>query len=151
MVSTPGTEASSAAAAPQRVALVIHQPDCAAFDETMSTEETVGDLLERVRQRLGVVPGARIRLICAGAVLQESSLIGKAVRARPDVGIYHVHCAISAPPPPQPPPPQLADAYEGDMLLPGHQPMLDPGEVVSLSARRGQADFVWGFLSLIHI
>ena len=135
------------------ITLVIHQPAESPFDEQMSTDCTVADLVDRVRRRLQAEEGTRIRLICAGAVLQESMSIDKAVRFRHDVSVYHVHCAAHAP---QPEPQLQPRVHRHDIvdedgaLLPGHHmqgiPAFDEsGEVLINTARSRQADFIWGF------
>mmetsp|Transcript_48892 Transcript_48892/g.144501 ORF Transcript_48892/g.144501 Transcript_48892/m.144501 type:complete len:205 (+) Transcript_48892:24-638(+) len=144
--------ASHSASADDHVTLVIHRPDATPFDEAISTEATVADLIERIRRRLGTESGARVRLICAGAVLQESNTVGKAVRATPGgARVFHLHCAVTAvhsqPPPPPPPREEVVD--ELGALLPGHSlhgvPMFDEGGEVLPPRPSRQADFVWGF------
>ena len=138
-------------AADHEVTLVIHQPSESPFDEQMNTEQCVSDLVDRVRRRLQADEGTRIRLICAGAVLQEAASIGKAVRFREGVSVYHVHCAVHTPQPEL----QLQarvhrpDIVDEDGALLGHHmhgiPAFDEGEVLLNTARTRQADLIWGF------
>ncbi|KAL1519010.1 hypothetical protein AB1Y20_003279 [Prymnesium parvum] len=143
----PAASGNTRAAA---LTLVIHQPNGAPFDETIDGEELVDALVERVRRRLCAQPEARVRLICAGAVLLPSITIAKAVRARAGVSVYHIHCAHT-PPVASPEEEHEAAANELTTILPNHHvnglqfPVESEHELVVLSMRARQADFIWGF------
>uniref|UniRef100_A0A7S3AVR9 DSC E3 ubiquitin ligase complex subunit 3 C-terminal domain-containing protein n=1 Tax=Haptolina ericina TaxID=156174 RepID=A0A7S3AVR9_9EUKA len=138
----------------RRITLVLHSPDAAVFDETLPACATVSDLVTRVRCRANVSSSHRIRLISSGALLEPSSTIGKAVRARDGVEVYHVHYAVQAPPQE---PAHVAAPTASSSLLPqvthgGRVTALDDDIAINaggyeymMMTRNRHADLVWGF------
>ena len=119
--------------------LVLHSPERAAFDERISADATVGDLIDRVKRRIHAEPGSRIRLIAAGAVLDPLSQVREAVRARAGVSVYHLHFAMNAPELSQP------DAASTDLPQACSNSgiaLLDDRAVIS---RNRSGDLIWGF------
>lgn len=127
--------------------LVIHTPDGVSFDESVARESKVADVEARIRTRLRLDTATRIRLFCAGAALLESSKTLEAVRAREGVHVYHIHCSLTPPHPPCAEGEGPTDEYLA--ISPRHVSgarILNDHDVMVLSSRNRQADFIWGFI-----
>ena len=89
----------TAEAADENLTFVLLSADQPAFDESLPGSDTVADLVTRVRRRLGLGAEARVVLICAGALLQNSTQLAQAVRMQLLRGtkVHHVHYSVHLP------------------------------------------------------